>query len=254
MSDPFKYITGERADAFSVTAVVPQELETVLLSRNALISIGLRHILEETCFSVAGFAPDQASFSNRYPNTSPNLFILDGSDAPGHIIDTAQTLKAQYPQARIAVIADGFDLAFVKLARSAGVDGFCLSGSGRKVLIAALELVMVGEAVLPTHLMAQLLDTVPAASDLQAQGEAGAEFGLSDPKFRKLSTREAQILNCLTEGAPNKVIARKLDVAEATVKVHVKAILRKIGATNRTQAAMWATAHLPTNAGSSLRS
>jgi two-component system nitrate/nitrite response regulator NarL len=77
---------------------------------------------------------------------------------------------------------------------------------------------------------------------------------LSDPRLRKLSTRESQILNCLTEGAPNKVIARKLDVAEATVKVHIKAILRKIGATNRTQAAMWATAHLPTNVGSSLRS
>ncbi len=68
-----------------------------------------------------------------------------------------------------------------------------------------------------------------------------------------LSTRESQILHCLTDGAPNKVIARKLDVAEATVKVHVKAILRKIGAANRTQAAMWATTHLPTNVESSLR-
>jgi two-component system nitrate/nitrite response regulator NarL len=48
----------------------------------------------------------------------------------------------------------------------------------------------------------------------------------------------------LTQGAPNKVIARKLDVAEATVKVHIKAILRKIRVANRTQAAMWAVAHL----------
>jgi two-component system, NarL family, nitrate/nitrite response regulator NarL len=61
----------------------------------------------------------------------------------------------------------------------------------------------------------------------------------------KLSTRETQILNCLRQGAPNKAIARRLDVAEATVKVHIKAILRKIGVANRTQAAMWATTHLP---------
>jgi two-component system nitrate/nitrite response regulator NarL len=47
-------------------------------------------------------------------------------------------------------------------------------------------------------------------------------------------------------GAPNKIIARQLDVTEATVKVHVKAILRKVGAANRTQAAMWATEHLGT--------
>jgi two-component system nitrate/nitrite response regulator NarL len=46
------------------------------------------------------------------------------------------------------------------------------------------------------------------------------------------------------QGEPNKVIARKLEVTEATIKVHVKAILRKIGAANRTQAAMWANENL----------
>jgi two-component system nitrate/nitrite response regulator NarL len=55
-----------------------------------------------------------------------------------------------------------------------------------------------------------------------------------------------EVLDCLRDGSSNKVIALKLDVAEATIKVHVKAVLRKIGASNRTQAAMWATAHLRT--------
>jgi two-component system nitrate/nitrite response regulator NarL len=57
--------------------------------------------------------------------------------------------------------------------------------------------------------------------------------------------REIIILRCLMDGDSNKVIARKCDIAEATVKVHVKAILRKIKAKNRTQAALWATTHLP---------
>jgi two-component system nitrate/nitrite response regulator NarL len=52
-------------------------------------------------------------------------------------------------------------------------------------------------------------------------------------------------------GTPNKVIARNLDITEATIKVHVKAILRKIGVANRTQAAMWATEHLPRQGGAS---
>jgi two-component system nitrate/nitrite response regulator NarL len=60
----------------------------------------------------------------------------------------------------------------------------------------------------------------------------------------RLSGRESQILHFLTKGASNKLIARDLGVAEATIKVHVKAILRKVRAANRTQAAMWAQQHL----------
>jgi two-component system nitrate/nitrite response regulator NarL len=68
----------------------------------------------------------------------------------------------------------------------------------------------------------------------------------------KLSAREVQILNCLRQGAPNKAIARRLEVAEATVKVHIKAILRKIGVANRTQAAMWASKRLSQRGGASV--
>ena len=75
-----------------------------------------------------------------------------------------------------------------------------------------------------------------------------------DPAIRTLSSREAEILQCLMQGAPNKVIARKLDVAEATVKVHIKAILRKIRVANRTQAAMWAVNHLSGGGEASLQS
>jgi two-component system nitrate/nitrite response regulator NarL len=55
-----------------------------------------------------------------------------------------------------------------------------------------------------------------------------------------LTPRENEILGCLTEGASNKLIARQLGITEATVKIHVKALVRKIGVQNRTQAALWA--------------
>jgi two-component system, NarL family, nitrate/nitrite response regulator NarL len=252
MSNAFKYIVGGDADDVSLTPGSFQQPENILLYRNPLISIGLKHLLHGTRFSITSSASDEAFFSLSCPNASPALFILDGSDASGHIIDTAKVLKDRYPEARIVVIADDFDLGFVRLARSAGIDGFCLSSHDREVLIKALELVMLGEAVLPTSLTALLLDAVPDLEPKNSRAQAEVEF--SDPRLRKLSNRESQILHCLTEGAANKVIARKLDVAEATVKVHLRAILRKIGAANRTQAAMWATAHLPTNVGSSLRS
>ncbi len=60
--------------------------------------------------------------------------------------------------------------------------------------------------------------------------------GISTAAF---STREREILVALTEGLPNKIIARRYDIAEATVKVHVKHILRKLNMNNRTQVAIW---------------
>jgi two-component system nitrate/nitrite response regulator NarL len=63
-------------------------------------------------------------------------------------------------------------------------------------------------------------------------------------KHHNLSGREVEILKQLMEGESNKVIAKKLGIAEATIKIHVKTILRKVRVQNRTQAALWATAHL----------
>jgi two-component system, NarL family, nitrate/nitrite response regulator NarL len=76
-------------------------------------------------------------------------------------------------------------------------------------------------------------------------GVVGTEASANDfSSVSTLSGREAQILCFLTQGASNKLIARDLGVAEATVKVHIKAILRKVKVANRTQAAMWAQQHL----------
>ena len=249
--DATKYVICEHDQpAASIKGSVAQ---TILLCRNSFVSIGLKHLLKGTRFAIASTASDPGSFSHLYPDATPTLVIVDGSDAASSLAETVTTLKGQYPQARIALIADGSDLSSVKLARSVGVDGFCWSAGGREVLIKSLELVMMGEAVLPTHLMTLLLDMMPVSGELEAQDKAGVGREWSDATLPKLSAREAEILHCLTEGAPNKIIARKLDVAEATVKVHIKAILRKIGAANRTQAAMWAATNLPANAGPSLK-
>jgi two-component system nitrate/nitrite response regulator NarL len=246
MSEANKNLTSAHDQNVSIIQNNSSRLETILVCRNSLISIGLKHLLDGTRFAVTGTAADESSVFTGDQSAVPTLFIIDGSDLPSRIVEAAGSLKGRHPNARIAVIADRFDASFVKLARHAGVDGFCQSASEREVLIKSLELVMLGETVLPSYLMALLLEAIPAGSGPELQdSRAGTEMEASDPRLRKLSTREAEILHCLTEGAPNKLIARKLDVAEATVKVHIKAILRKIGAANRTQAAMWATAHQP---------
>jgi two-component system nitrate/nitrite response regulator NarL len=111
-----------------------------------------------------------------------------------------------------------------------------------------LELIMLGESVLPFQVVRSIMNQAPQTQEPSLQNKS-VEPSLYGATTCKLSAREAQILGCLKEGAPNKLIARKLDITEATIKVHIKAILRKIGVANRTQAAMWATAHLPPRGG-----
>ena len=107
------------------------------------------------------------------------------------------------------------------------------------------------EAELATLRQAGLLPAQEAAAPAAAAAqpsvfESADAAGLRERSHQKttrglgLSERETQILQCLIEGYANKLIARRLDIAEATVKVHIKGLLRKINVSNRTQAAIWA--------------
>jgi two-component system nitrate/nitrite response regulator NarL len=118
---------------------------------------------------------------------------------------------------------------------------------------------MLGETILPP----ELLPFIPDREDRREHARMALRSadvrpppGFDDPRplaigadtlqtlgtdaIPRLSAREKCILSCLVQGCPNKSIARKTGIAVATVKVHVKAILRKIRASNRTQAAIWA--------------
>ncbi len=219
--------------------------KAVLISKNALICTGIKHLLEGSCYSIGSVAPDMAALPSRYPDTEPDLFIIDGDDCIEQTLETVRILRSRHATARIAVIAHDYDLNFVRLGHAAGVHGFCLSGSSRDVLIKSLELVTLGEGVLPPVVMTSLLNEGAAAFAPKSFDDLVPARNCSEGhKVAKLSAREAEVLRHLMVGAANKVIARELDVAEVTVKVHVKTILKKIGAANRTQAAMWASAHL----------
>jgi two-component system nitrate/nitrite response regulator NarL len=110
------------------------------------------------------------------------------------------------------------------------------------LFIKSVKLVMMGETIFPAAFLSFVLgpdgghlsEAVPCDEKNQTILAA-----TEDTLAPQLSTREKSILRCLTEGHSNKCIARKINITEATVKVHVKAILRKIQVENRTQAAIW---------------
>ena len=77
---------------------------------------------------------------------------MDGSDFSSQIVEAAGSLRSSYPDARTVVIADHFDVRFIKQARDAGVSGFCQSACSQEVFIKSYEPVMLGEMVLPTDI------------------------------------------------------------------------------------------------------
>ncbi len=233
----------------SYTSQSASMVSTALICDSFLLRSGLQHILRNTPFAVAETASVTGPKRLQYCALSTALVIIEATQNTARVLEVIRQVKERSPETRIVALADQFDLSFVRTAHEVGVNGFCLTASGPDVLIKSLELVMLGESVLPFEVVRSIVDRAPHDEPLQ---DNMAEPKLSDLNGCKLSAREAQILGCLTQGAPNKIIARKFDITEATIKVHVKAILRKIGVANRTQAAMWATERLPRQGGTSV--
>jgi two-component system nitrate/nitrite response regulator NarL len=172
------------------------------------------------------------------------LVIITDPSAEPDLAKALGSLRAENPALRFVLLVDVNDPAKVESALQAPAHAFLSHKMGCDALIKVLEVVLADGAVffsieLMTHLLSRVHNgaehAAPAPPSVPPLSASG----------RPLSDREVDILCCLTDGASNKLIARRFGIAESTVKIHVKGILRKINVQNRTQAAIWALAHLP---------
>ena len=138
------------------------------------------------------------------------------------------------PAAKVVVLGGEVDLRLMQQCFAGGASGYLLETISPEALRNSLNLVKSGEKVFPSQLAA-LLPLLASQAD-----KSTSETPL--PDGQGLSAREREILEGLIEGHANKMIARKLQISEATVKIHVKHILRKLKVGNRTQAALWGVA------------
>ncbi|MBT2134032.1 response regulator transcription factor [Croceibacterium sp. LX-88] len=217
-----------------------QELKNIsisLICSTSLVSEGLRRILDEREFTVEGsFKSSHALLGDGGEilfATKSELILLDVSAAT-ELRDEVVALRKAFPKSRLVLLSDTFELDSMIEAVRAGADGYILKEIACECLLESLKLVAMGEKVLP----GQLIEHLPHGSMI-ANSHNKVEADLAS----LLSEREIETLRCLIMGYPNKVIAYRLDISEATVKVHVKAILRKLMVQNRTQAAIWAVNH-----------
>ena len=243
LNDEYGCAVYPMAQGPGLTDASSHAIATAILCCTSLLRAGLRQLLTGTRFAVVDHPGDAAHSSEASPY--PALFVIDAGGSPEQTLALIEAAKRQNPTARVVLIATSVDPGLVRLAVSREVDSVCLASAEREVLISILELTMLGEQVLPGAVLQALLTHAPAMSGAD-QTLSAPELTSPDPKAGKLSPREMMILQSLMGGEANKVIARKLDITEATIKVHVKSILRKIGAANRTQAALWASENLRT--------
>ena len=143
-----------------------------------------------------------------------------------------EQVREMQPDMKLVVLVDDLDRKLLADYFGAGVDGYLLKDVSTQALIASLNLVLTGERVFSSGLIPMVVEQATAAKPTENIGNSvdGVE----------LSERETEILRHLAVGEANKVIANQLNVAEATVKVHIKHILKKTAVQNRTQAAIWA--------------
>jgi two-component system nitrate/nitrite response regulator NarL len=244
LRDEYGCAADPNAEPTATPGASDQVIKTVVLGGSSLLRAGLTQLLTGTRFAVADHH-EGAALPNEV-GAQPALLIVAASEPSEQTPALIDAAKCQNPTARVVLMAASFDHGLIRLAVSREVDSFCIATGEREVLINILELTMLGEQVLPGAMLQALLKHVPENS-CAAQTSSAPELTSPDLKAGKLSPRERMILQSLMGGEANKVIARKLDITEATIKVHVKSILRKIGAANRTQAAMWASENLRTS-------
>jgi DNA-binding NarL/FixJ family response regulator len=145
--------------------------------------------------------------------------VLDGIEATRRIV-------SDRPGAAVLVLTAFSDRRRILGALEAGACGYLLKDAASEDVAEGIRAAARGESP---------LDPRAARTVLSARAEP-------DP-LEGLSSREREVLDLLVEGLPNKLIARRLEISEKTVKSHLTRIFRELDVTDRTQAALWAERH-----------
>lgn len=201
-----------------------------LVSRSNVFRSGLKFVLQDSEFSIGDEVATLLDVAHMN-HPAPAVLLVqppdENPDDPSDFHEQIASLKSAAPLLWVIVLARSMNLAQIAECMACGVDGYLLEDISPEALRQSIHLVTLGEKVYPGQLV-----------QFMAAKALAWERYLPNPDVA-LSEREIDVVEWLTEGASNKLIAERLDISEATVKVHIKTILKKIGVRNRTQAAIW---------------
>ena len=219
-----------------------QSLKLLVVDDHSLFRRGLTALLtQDGRFEVLAQAADVGEALRELQRHTPDLILLDNHLPGVRGVDGIAALKDASPEVRILMLTVSENEDDLAAALKAGAEGYLLKTVESDQLCESIVKVMAGESVVSPEMMTKLVTafrTSPSATAVTTEPTVPAQTSGID----LLSVREREVLMLIARGDSNKVIARQLDIAETTVKIHVQHIIRKLQLTSRVQAAVFVSA------------
>lgn len=207
-------------------------IRVLVVDDHTLFRKGLVNLLRDRDLDVVGEAADGRAGIEQALLLAPDVVLMDLNMPGCNGIEAAREIHARLPEARILMLTVADEDENLFAAIKAGAKGYLVKNIDPDELVAAIDRIMAGDAVIPHHLASTLLAEFAAMANGRVMSPGGDAHGLTE--------REVEILRHLSAGAANKEIANALSISEHTVKIHLKNILKKLHMSNRTQAAVYA--------------
>jgi len=210
---------------------MPEMIRILLVDDQKLMREGLQVLLElESGLSVVGEAENGQAAVDAYEETQPDVVLMDirmpGMDG----VEATWRIRARWPRAKVVILTTFDDDEYVFEGLRAGAMGYLLKDVSGNDLAQAIRTVASGGALIEPSIARKVLGEFARL--------APPARPVSDGLVEPLSDREMEVLASLAEGLSNREIGVRLGLAEGTVKNYVTSILQKLGARDRTQAAL----------------
>lgn len=210
-------------------------IRVLIVDDHTLFRSGVKLLLQRhEGFEVVGEAGDGLEGVKRAKQLKPDVVLLDLHMPGTSGLEAVPLLREEVPQAQVIMLTVSEDAEDLLEALRAGARGYLLKNIETDFLLQSIRSAARGESVMSSQMAGKLADAMRAPQ----KGTFAAETSPG-----KLSPREREVIVMLARGASNKEIARTLDLAESTVKIHVQGILRKLNLASRVQAAVYAVEH-----------
>ncbi|MHB8255231.1 MAG: response regulator [Acidiferrobacter sp.] len=203
-------------------------MRVLLIDDHALFRGGLEHLLVRRGIAVVATTSDGEAAAALIEETDPDIVLLDIRMPKVGGIDTLRGLRAGGVTIPIVMLTTSSEEADLVASLHHGAQGYLLKDMEPDGLVAALAQIEAGQMVVAPEFAPVLARFI----------QSGPQALSTSHAFGELTPRELEILGHLGDGQSNKVIARDLGISEGTVKLHVKAILRKLKLSSRVQAAV----------------
>jgi two-component system nitrate/nitrite response regulator NarL len=206
-------------------------MRVLLIDDHALVRKGIEELLQSRGVQVVAAVGSGEEGVRRARELPADLILLDVKMPGMNGVETLKQLRASGVRAPVVMLTMSREDADLSAALRAGARGYLLKDMEPEELVPALQAAVQGDNVVAQELVGSLAglvrgDAAPAAAPRKAA------------PFAELTPREREILECIADGSSNKMIARALEITDGTVKLHVKAILRKLGLRSRVEAAV----------------